>query len=354
MSKKTEQFIKLLVERGMDAALVTKPENMRYLTGFTGEGAVYLSEGENIILTDFRYTEQAGRQAGKFKCLRVTQTDESIPNLVRELFGERQVLGIEMNCMTVADFRLLEHALPGRDFGDISGLSEGMRAIKDEREAELIAKAGRIACEAFDRLLGCIGPGMTEREVQRTLDNLMLECGSEEPAFHTIACSGVNGSLPHAIPGDYRLKKGELLTLDFGAQVEGYKSDMTRTVAIGPVAKELTKIYETVLKAQLRALDIIKPGAVCSDVDKEARSFIDTLYPGAFGHGLGHSVGLEIHEKPVFTPRCDTVLQPGHVMTVEPGIYIPGLGGCRIEDMVILTDSGYHNLISAPKELIIL
>jgi Xaa-Pro aminopeptidase len=129
---------------------------------------------------------------------------------------------------------------------------------------------------------------------------------------------------------------------------------MTRTVAIGPVSKELTRIYETVLKAQLRALDIIKPGAVCSDVDKEARSFIDTLYPGAFGHGLGHSVGLEIHEKPVFTPRCDTVLQPGHVMTVEPGIYIPGLGGCRIEDMVILTDSGYHNLISAPKELIIL
>lgn len=354
MNKKTERFLTLMMERGMDAALVAKPENMRYLTGFTGEGAVYLSAGEAIILTDFRYTEQAGRQAGEFKCQRITQAEESIPNLVHELFGGKQVLGIEMSCMTVADFRLLERALPGKEFGDISGLAEGMRAIKDERETEMIARAGRIACEAFDRLLGCIRPGMTEREVQRTLDNLMLECGSEEPAFRTIACCGVNGSLPHAIPGDYRLQKGEFLTLDFGAQAEGYKSDMTRTVAIGPVSKELNGIYDTVLEAQLRALNMVRPGSVCSDVDKEARSFIDTLYPGAFGHGLGHSVGLEIHEKPVFTPRCDAVLQPGHVMTVEPGIYIPGLGGCRIEDMVILTDGGYDNLISAPKELIIL
>jgi Xaa-Pro aminopeptidase len=182
----------------------------------------------------------------------------------------------------------------------------------------------------------------------------MLRLGSEREAFSTIACAGVNGSLPHAVPSEHVLEEGELLTLDFGAQVNGYKTDMTRTVAIGKVSEELQQVYEAVLTAQQMALDAVRAGALCREVDKTARDYLDARYPGAFGHGLGHSVGLFIHEQPQFSARSEGALVAGNVMTVEPGVYLPGKGGCRIEDSVIVMENGYENLITAPKALIVL
>ena len=227
-----------------------------------------------------------------------------------------------------------------------------MRLVKDEGEIECIRRAADIACRAFKAILEDIRPGMTEREVAIALNYKMLELGSEGEAFATIACAGLNGSLPHAVPGEHRLQNGELLTLDFGATFGGYRSDMTRTVGIGKVDGALKDIYQTVLEAHEMALAAVRPGAVCEDVDKVARGFIEARYPGSFGHALGHGVGLDIHEQPRLGRGDGTVLRPGHVVTVEPGIYISGLGGCRIEDMAILTSDGYIDPIDAPKQLI--
>lgn len=353
MRKRREKLRALMAERGIPAALITKPENMRYLTGYTGEGAVYLDQSQAAILTDFRYVEQAGRQAGDCPCLK-TDAQRKLPQGVKELLGAQGGLAVETGHMTVKAYRELESALPGVELMEMQNLPEALRMVKEPFEQDKILRASEIACRAFDQLLGIIGPGMTELEVRRLLDDLMVQGGSEEAAFSTIACAGVNGSLPHAVASEHRLEKGELLTLDFGAQVEGYKTDMTRTVAIGPVSGALEKIYDTVLQAQLRALEAIQPGKVCRDIDQAARRVIDPVYPGAFGHGLGHGVGLEIHEAPNLSPTCDTVLETGHVVTVEPGVYIQGLGGCRIEDTVILRPGGYVNVITAPKELITL
>ena len=193
---------------------------------------------------------------------------------------------------------------------------------------------------------------MTEKEVQIRLDYEMLQLGSEKNAFATIACAGVNGSLPHAIPSDHVIQKGELLTLDFGACHHGYLSDMTRTIGFGKIEGELRTIYQLVLDAQLMCLDAIAPGKSCREIDAIARNYLDARYPGRFGHGLGHGVGLFIHESPRFAMTSTATLEPGHVITVEPGLYIPGLGGCRIEDMAIITADGYVDPIDAPKQLI--
>jgi len=197
-----------------------------------------------------------------------------------------------------------------------------------------------------------IHAGMTERQVQRLLEFEMLELGSEGVAFETIAASGPNGALPHARPSDRVIQTGELLTLDFGATVNGYRSDMTRTVGFGRVSGALREIYETVRAAQQLGLDAVGPEKACREIDRVAREYIDARYPGAFGHSLGHGVGLFIHEQPRLSMNSTDALVPGNVVTVEPGVYIPGLGGCRIEDTVIVTEGGCENTVAAPKQLI--
>ena len=233
MRKRREKLRALMAQRGIPAALITKPENMRYLTGYTGEGAVYLDQSQAAILTDFRYVEQAGRQAGDCPCLK-TDAQRKLPQGVKELLGAQGGLAVETGHMTVKAYRELESALPGVELMEMQNLPEALRMVKEPFEQDKILRASEIACRAFDQLLGIIGPGMTELEVRRLLDDLMVQGGSEEAAFSTIACAGVNGSLPHAVASEHRLEKGELLTLDFGAQVEGYKTDMTRTVGHRP------------------------------------------------------------------------------------------------------------------------
>ena len=352
-TERLQRFLAAMEARGLCAALIHKPQNMRYLTGFTGEGCLFLSAQRQAVLTDFRYVEQLSRQAPSLECVR-TRMGKSVPELAAELAaasGAKQV-AVETDFLCYDDWAALQAALGGVALTPLAGLVEEMRLVKDEGEIGCIRRAADIACRAFKAILEVIRPGMTEREVAVALNCEMLKLGSEGEAFDTIACAGQNGSLPHAVPGEHRLQNGELLTLDFGATYNGYCSDMTRTVGIGKVDRPLRDIYQTVLEAHEMALDAVRPGAVCEEIDKVARDFIDARYPGAFGHALGHGVGLYIHEQPRLGKGDGTVLQPGHVVTIEPGIYISGLGGCRIEDMAILTSDGFIDPIEAPKQLI--
>ena len=349
---RTQKLIDAMGEKGLEAAWILSPENFRYLTGFAGEGSLFVSADGPVVLTDFRYIEQAERESPGVSVVRTT-SELKAEDALKSLIAERglKAVAIERNLVTLDQFDRLPK---GIEYPPLSGIPERMRRVKDEDELTLIRQASKIACRAFDEMLHVIRAGMTEKEVAIELNNRMLRLGSEQEAFSTIACAGVNGSLPHAVPSDHVLREGELLTLDFGAQVGGYKTDMTRTVAIGRVSDELKAIYDAVLTAQQMALDAIRAGAKCRDVDRVARDYLDAIYPGAFGHGLGHSVGLFIHENPQFSVRSEDTLEEGNVMTVEPGVYVPGLGGCRIEDSVVVTRDGYENLINAPKHLIVL
>ncbi len=336
-----------------NASLIHRPENIRWLTGYTGEGCAFIANAAQVIITDFRYVEQAQRQAPECECLRTGQgvTEAAVVKALCDRYNIRK-LSVETDYITHDAYAELNDALTAVELMPLKQLPQQLRMIKDADEIDCIRRAAAISCQAFDRLLGQLKPGMTEKQAQILLDFAMLELGSEKPAFDTIAAAGVNGSLPHATPSDHVIAEGELLTLDFGATVNGYCADMTRTVAFGHVREELRTMYQRVLDAQLMALDAIRPGAVCGDIDRIARDFLDQAYPGAFGHSLGHGVGLFIHEQPRLARGDQTVLVPGHVVTVEPGVYLPGVGGCRIEDMAILTQDGFINPITAPKQLI--
>ena len=336
-----------------DAALVHRPENLRWLAGYTGEGCLFIARDEHAILTDFRYIEQARRQAPDW-ALEQVSSGRGYAALIRERVDAHRAktVLVETDFLTYDEYQSLAGALEGVELIPMAGAPEKLREIKDADEIASIRRAAAIASDAFVAILPRVHAGLTEKQVQRMLEFEMLERGSEGVAFDTIAAAGVNGALPHATPSDHVIAGGELLTLDFGATVNGYRSDMTRTVGFGKVGAELRDIYETVRAAQQLGLDAVAPGAVCGDVDKACRDYIDARYPDAFGHSTGHGVGLFIHEQPRVSSGSATVLQPGHVVTVEPGVYIPGLGGCRIEDTVILTADGMINTIAAPKHLI--
>lgn len=352
--ERCNRLMSALEARGLDAALLHRSENMRYLTGgYTGEGCVFVCKDETVIVTDFRYVEQAGRQAPACRVISTDAQHREI-NRVQELTDAHGVkaMAVETDFLSYDSVEEMKKQLPFVKLEGLKGIPEELRLIKDAGEMESIQAAAAIACRAFENILDRIHPGMTEKQVQIMLDFEMLTLGSEGNAFDTIAATGINGSLCHAIPSDTAIQSGDLLTLDFGATINGYRSDMTRTIGFGKVKPELREMYNLVLEAQLAALDAVKPGALCGDIDKIARDILEARYPGAFGHSLGHGVGLFIHEQPRVATGSTTVLQPGHVITIEPGVYIPGLGGCRIEDMAMLTSEGYVNPITSPKQLI--
>ena len=342
-----------LTQLGADAALIHRPENIRYLSGYAGEGCLFISRDVHAILTDFRYIEQAERQAPDWRVERTT-LERKAPGIARALAEQvgAKSMRVETDFLTHDDYLALSEALTGVELCSMEGIPEKQRQIKDADEIACIREASRIASQALINILPRLHAGMTEIEAKIELEFEMLRLGSEGTAFDTIAAAGVNGSLPHAVPSDHVIQAGELLTLDFGATWRGYLSDITRTVAFGRVSSELKAVYDTVHDAQQLALDFIGPGKRCCDVDRVAREYIDARYPGAFGHSLGHGVGLYIHEQPRLASGNTTVLQAGNVVTVEPGVYIPGLGGCRIEDTVIVTADGVINAIAAPKHLI--
>ena len=339
-----------------EGVLIHKPSNIFYLSGYTGEGLLAAGEGFRAIVTDFRYTEQAERQAPGFEVLMV-EKGVSHAKLAAKLFAEHGVKAVwyEDDQVTVKDFEKLKKDIPGVEFSPLDGAPEKVRRIKDEKELKLIEEACDISCKALDTVLGKIKPGMTEKQLQLLLDYTMLELGGDSLAFNTIVASGVNGSLPHAIPSDKKIEKGDMITLDFGAKKGGYCADMTRTIALGQPSAEMKKIYDTVLLAQETCEAMLAPGKICFDIDSEAHRIIDAAgYAGRFGHGLGHSVGIDIHEEPRLSQMCHDVLEPGITITVEPGIYVPGLGGVRIENTCVVTETGGRTLVHAQKALLIL
>ena len=342
-----------------DAAVVVhNPSNMFYLTGgYTGEGVVYISRSNRTIITDFRYTEQAERQAPDFRCV-MTEKSLGHDQWVARLAQEEGVSSFyyEDDYLTVKAYDALRSAVGEESsWMPLSQRPEKLREIKTAAEAECIRQACRITSEAFRKLLPEIHEGMTEKQLAIRLDFLQLELGAQCNSFDTICASGENGSLPHAIPGERKVRRGDMITFDFGCKVGGYCSDMTRTVALGEPSAQMRHVYDTVLEAQRLGREALAPGKNCCDIDKVVRDYIDSQgYAGRFGHGLGHAVGIDIHENPRLSMTCRDIVRPGHVLTVEPGVYLPGVGGVRIEDTWLVTETGNEPLTTAPKELIIL
>ena len=338
------------------AALLHNPSNIFYLSGYTGEGLLLVAPGIKAVITDFRYVEAAQKQCSGF-AVHAVRAGESHVQLAYELLRDAGIttLAIEDNVVTVRDMRAMEKTMEDMEFVPLDFKPEKLREVKDEDELSRIERACDITCQAFEYICGFIKPGLTEREVQLALDYKMLALGAQGLAFDTIVASGENGSLPHAVPGDRVIEEGDMVTMDFGARFECYDADMTRTVAVGQPSDKMRKIYDIVLHAQETAQAAIAPGVSCSQIDKIARDInTEAGYGDCFGHSTGHGAGIDIHEEPRVSARSAQVLQPGHIITVEPGIYVPGLGGVRIENTNVVTDTGVRALCYASKELRIL
>lgn len=341
-----------LEENEIDALLVTKRENIRYLSGFTGSsGVIVITSNSASFITDFRYTEQANDQVKGYD---IIELDTSLIKSVADVVSRESIkrLGIEQDAMTVGQYRTYEKEVDVQLI-ETSGIVEKLRLIKDESEIKIMKEAAAIADAAYTHIQTFIRPGRTEREVANELEMFMRSKGADSSSFDIIVASGLRSALPHGVASDKVIQTGELVTLDFGAYYKGYCSDITRTLAIGPISDELRQIYDTVLRAQLAGVEGIRAGITGIEADALTRDIIkEAGYGEYFGHSTGHGLGMEVHEAPGLSFRSDTVLEPGMVVTIEPGIYINGVGGCRIEDDVVITEDGCYLLTQSPKELI--
>lgn len=354
MSERVERLRAQLEADGLDAVVVSSLPNMRYLSGFTSMDATLLITGRSCCLfTDFRYTIQAAAQCPGFEVLEPEpgQLADSLRDvLVRD--GCRRC-AFEQETMTVEQYERLR-ALPAA-LEPWSGPLSNLRLRKSAQEVVSLQKAQQLADQSFAEMLPRIGAGMTEREVVAELNYIGARLGSEGPSFDPIVASGPNGAMCHAVPSNRRLEKGDLVVLDFGCTVDGYHSDMTRTFAVGSASDDCRRIYDIVLEAHERALRALRAGITGRALDAVARDYITKMgYGPCFGHSLGHGFGLEIHEGPRASVRSDTVLEPGMTITIEPGIYVEGLCGVRIEDCCVVTPDGYLDLVSSPKELLVI
>lgn len=339
---------------GTDGILVSSQKNIRYLTGFNfTDGYALITRHKSYVLADFRYIEAA--RASVKDTWDVVMLDGKRSDLIGGLLSENHVetLGYEDNAVTCAAYNALKRDFPAITFITVGSLIESMREYKDAAETDCIIKAQKIAEQAFDHILGYITPLSTETEIALELEYFMRRNGASAASFDIIAVSGNASALPHGEPRERKLEHG-FLTLDFGALYGGYCSDMTRTVCIGHADSEMKRVYNTVLEAQNAALNMAAPGVKCADIDKTARDIIDNAgYLGCFGHGLGHGVGMNIHEAPsISSGGGEKVLTAGHVVTIEPGIYLEGRYGVRIEDMLVVEPDGVRNITLASKQLI--
>ncbi|MBQ7760910.1 MAG: aminopeptidase P family protein [Clostridia bacterium] len=351
-----ENRIKILrekmTEKEIDGVYLTSRTNHRYFTKLDNEdGALLITKTGAYAFEDFRYTEIAEKLLKD--CYTVIQPkgkrSEWLGNILKKEGVKK--LGIEDYSLSVFAYENLKNDISA-ELVSIGALINQMREIKDSWEVEQMEKAQVITDMAFEHILGILSTNMTETDVAAELEYFMRKHGAEDKSFETISISAEKTSLPHGVPENIKLKKG-FFTMDFGATVNGYHSDMTRTVCIGKADEEMKKLYNTVLDAQLRALEYLeKGGRDCVEADKTARDIIYKDYEGYFGHSLGHSVGLEVHEMPALSPKCNRILNVGNIVTVEPGIYIPSKYGTRIEDMVLITENGIKNFTKSSKKLI--
>ena len=352
--KKLEKIRLELKKEGIDALVVYDELNQRYLSDFAfTDGLLLITEHHAELITDFRYYEMALNSAEKaFNVVMPDARSEYIGNILAE--DGVKTLGFEGNFVSYGVYHALSERYPNIELVDIGDMIERVRQIKNPDEIEYMQKAQDIADAAFSHIVKTITPNMTEIEVAAELEYVMRRLGADSAAFETIAVSGDASALPHGTPRNCKLKSG-FLTMDYGAKYNGYLSDMTRTIVIGRANDEMKKLYNTVLKAQTAALEFLRPGVDAGEADKVARDIIDAIpeFKGAFGHSLGHSIGLFVHERPGLSVRAfGNKTRVGEIYTVEPGIYLFGKYGCRIEDMVEITESGIYNFTHSSKELI--
>jgi len=348
MSDRGDRLAALVAERGLDRMLVTDLVNVRYLTGFGGtNGACVCGAEARVFLTDFRYTERAEAEVEGWDV--VTAKDDWLGEIASHLAGRS---GFEDHKMAVRTLAKLEEKLPeGVEIEGAGGTVERLRRVKDEAELAAIAAAAELADDVWRWALERGLAGRTELDVARGVEARMRELGAE-PSFPAIVAAGPNGALPHAEPSARQIGRGELVVFDMGAKLDGYCSDGTRTFATGEPGERAREVYELVRQAQEAALAAVAPGARGEDVDRVARDLIAAAGHGErFGHGLGHGVGLEVHEEPRLSPRSEDVLAPGEVVTIEPGVYLPGDLGVRIEDLVVVGEDGCRNLSGLSKDL---
>jgi Xaa-Pro aminopeptidase len=339
---------------GIDGMLITSPFNRRYISNFTGSaGVVLISEEKAQFLTDFRYIEQASKQCQGFEIIKITG---SIPEEVAQQAKKLgiQKLGFEEDFLSYSSFKLYAKEIES-ELVPFSGIIEKLRLIKTDAEIKILKVAADIADAAFKHILDFLRPGKTELEVSNELEFFMRRAGATSSSFDTIVASGHRSALPHGVASDKVIEAGDIVTMDYGCYYNGYVSDITRTVAVGEPDAKLKEIYDIVLEAQLLGMAGIKPGMTGREADAITRDYItEKGYGEYFGHSTGHGIGLEVHEGPGLSMKSDVRLEPGMVVTCEPGIYIPGLGGVRIEDDTLITKDLNEALTHSTKELIIL
>lgn len=333
---------------GVGAMWVSSPANVRALSGFTSakDGKVLLLEGGATLYTDARYTVQAQEESSLDQF--IARPPETYEHAAPDLKGLR--VGFEAEHLTVAGLEDLRKHWPEATLVPLRGVVEGVRAVKSEEEIRAIEAAQKLSDEAFTHVRPMIRAGVRELDVALEIESFFRKAGGEV-AFEVIVASGPRGAMPHGSASDRVMQDGELVTVDMGAKLNGYNSDMTRTVAIGTPSAEMRRVYDAVLEAEEAAVKAVKPGVRAADLDRLARDILTKHGLGdAFAHSLGHGVGLEVHEAPGLRGTSEEVLQPGMVITIEPGAYLPGVGGVRIEDLVLVTGDGYRVLSQAPRE----
>ncbi|MQF69195.1 aminopeptidase P family protein [SAR202 cluster bacterium AD-804-J14_MRT_500m] len=355
MNKRIERLRTRMKDRDLEAFIISTPENRRYLSGFTGSaGYLLITQSEALLATDFRYTEQAGGQSPDYEIIKVGRSWEWLAEQLSEHRINRA--GFESTNLTVSSYQHMTETVKKISPNDqitllaTAGLVEGLRSIKDADELTKLQMAIDISDKAIETVGPNIQPGETEREIAWRLEKVMREFGADSLSFDTIVAAGSNGAMPHHRPTDRPVQPGEPIVIDMGAQLEGYCSDITRTVCVGQPDDKFQQVYDMVLTAQLTAIETLKPNMTGDQGDGLARAVLQEAgYAEQFGHSLGHGIGLEVHEYPGVGPGSTNVLEEGMVFSVEPGIYITGWGGVRIEDLVVLQSDGAKPLSRARK-----
>lgn len=352
IERRLDRLRSSMMEMNLDALLVTSVYNRKYISGFTGTAGTLLVTGKKAYLfTDFRYMTQAPKQAPHFEVI------EHKPELMESVLETLQAneihqLGFEQDNVNYAAYQMYRSQLAGIELVPTDGLIEKLRWYKDEFELKIIREACEVADRAYDTILSKLQTGVSEQEIALELEFTMRKLGAASCSFDTIVASGERSAMPHGVASEKKLGTNEFVTMDFGAYYKGYCSDITRTVVLGKATDKHKEIYHIVLEAQTTALDQIQAGMTGREADAIARDIIAGYgYGDKFGHGTGHAIGMEIHESPRLSPRSDQVLEPGMVVTVEPGIYIEGFGGVRIEDDIVIREKGIDILTKSPKQL---
>jgi Xaa-Pro aminopeptidase len=350
VSSRADRLAEAVAQQGLDALLITNLPNLRWATGFTGtNGMAVVGPDVRLFFTDFRYVEQAAEQVPDFDRLRAGR--DLLADVAERLSGRT---GFEDRWLSVRAYGRIQEAVgDGVELVGASGVVESLREVKEHYEVEAMRAAAAIADQAYAELAETGIAGRTEKQIAAALEVRMRELGAEDRSFPAIVASGAHGALPHAVPRDLPVERDTLMIVDMGCVVDGYCSDCTRTFATGALGDEAREIYALVSRAQLAGLDAVRAGADCRAVDSAAREVIDAAGHGEhFGHGLGHGVGLEVHEGPRLAQTASGPLRAGNTVSVEPGVYLPGRLGVRIEDLVVVTDDGCERLTSFPKEML--